>query len=260
MTSQAGNPPDPVSLTVTDNIGVVRIDNPPVNALDEATYLALAERFTEVNTLPDVRAAVLTAAGTRAFCAGTDVRDFGVVHHDDPGWQDRHSERARRAFFAIYNCRVPVVGAVQATAVGAGIPLVASCDVVVAADSAKFGLPEIDVGVLGGARHLSRLVPQQYVRWMMYTGRRITAHQLQAFGSVLRVVPADEVLGEALAVAREIAEKIPRGIQLAKEGLNHLELCDLDLERGYMYEQTLTRQLKNDPQAIGAAKEFLQKR
>src|SRR3546814_162933 len=99
------------------------------------------------------------------------------------------------AFAAVYDCAVPVVAAVNGFCLGGGIGLVGNADVIVAADDATFGLPEVDRGALGAATHLSRLVPQHKMRAMVYTSAVATAQELQHFGSVLRVVPQAELQG-----------------------------------------------------------------
>lgn len=248
----------PVTLEIEDHIALVRFRNPPVNALTEAIYLQLTEIFQRLSYAPgNARAIVLTSEGTRAFSAGSDVKELGVKNLNDPTWQERHSALVRQTFSAVYHCRLPVIAAVQATAVGGGVVLAASCDLVVASDEALIALGEIEVGVLGGAAHLRRMMPQHAVRLMTYTGRRIRLAELYEYGSVAKVAKADQVVEEAKTIARQIAAKSPVAVQLAKEGLNHVEIHNLDAERGYFYEQSLTRQLAAHPDALHAAKSFL---
>jgi enoyl-CoA hydratase len=239
-------------------VRVVTVDNPPVNALDKAAYQDLLQAFEEISVSPDVRAVVLTAAGRRAFCAGTDIRDFGHQHLDEPLEPIRHSKLVKSVFDAIWDCPVPVVACVNGPAMGAGVGLASACDVIIAADDAVLALPEINVGVLGGARALARLVPPQRVRLMMYTGRRIPFADLVPYGSVLATVPADDLLKTGLELATEIAGKSPTAIRLAKKGLNHLEVADLSPSDGYKYEQSLTEQLAHHPDAARAAAAFFE--
>lgn len=200
---------------------------------------------------------MLTATGSRAFCAGTDVRDFGNQHLDDPVWSLRHSRLVRTVFEAIYACPIPVIACVNGPTLGAGVGLVACCDAIIAAEGAVIGLPEINVGVLGGARFLHRLVPQQLTRVLMYTGRRIPFSELVTHGSVLAVVPGDDLLATGLELGREIAEKSPTAVRMAKRGLNHLERADLSIFEGYRYEQSLTEELAHHPDAAAAVGAFL---
>lgn len=249
-----------LSVTIEGHVAVVTLDRPPVNALSDATYAALIETFEGLGADESVHAVVLRSTGTRAFCAGTDINDFSLRHTDDPSWHERHSRLVRDAFMAIYRCTVPVIAAVQSVAVGAGIGVLASCDVVLAAESASFGLPEIDRGVLGGARHLRRMVSEGTMRYMAFTGERLGARDFAAQGGAYRVVPDDQLDEVALAAARTIAEKSPVAVRLLKSGLNHIELCDLDLVEGYRYEQTLTGSIANHPFSQEAAAAFFEKR
>lgn len=136
---------------------------------------------------------------------------------------------------------MPVIAAVHGFCLGGGIGLVGNADVIVAADDATFGLPEVDRGALGAATHLARLVPQHKMRAMVYTSATATAAELHHYGSVLRVVPRDELLATAREVAAEIAEKSPTVIRAAKESLNGID--PVDVKRSYRFEQGFTFEL-----------------
>ncbi|WP_432843463.1 enoyl-CoA hydratase family protein [Dactylosporangium sp. CA-092794] len=225
---------------VIDERGVAEIvmNNPPVNALPVRGWFDLAEALRAAGADPAVRAVVLRAEG-RGFNAGVDIkelqaaRDFGALVGVNRG--------CAAAFAAVYDCPVPVVAAVQGFCLGGGIGLCGNADVIVAADDATFGLPEVDRGALGAATHLSRLVPQHKMRAMMYTSATATAAELHAYGSVLRVVPRAELRGAALAVAHDIAAKDPAVIRAAKESLNGID--PWDPKRSYRYEQGYTFEL-----------------
>jgi enoyl-CoA hydratase len=141
----------------------------------------------------------------------------------------------------VYECAVPVVAAVQGFCLGGGIGLVGNADVIVAADDATFGLPEVDRGALGAATHLARLVPPHLMRTLYFTGRTITATDLLPHGSVLEVVPRDQLDEAALKVAGEIAAKDTRVIRAAKEALNGID--GQDVRRSYRFEQGFTFEL-----------------
>ena len=237
-----------------DGVTQVLIDRPPVNAMNEAAYVGLGECFEELSFDAGTRAIVLSASGDRAFVAGTDVRDFANQHQDDPAWAGRHARKAHAAFHAIFRCSKPVIAAVRSATLGSGIGIVASCDAVLATPGARFGLPEIDVGVLGGANFLMRLVSPQQARIMQYTGRRLTAVEMAPYGAVQVVEDPEKA---ALELAGEIASKSPTAITLAKEGFNHLELGRLSLFEGYTYEQTLTERLSTTKEANEASSAFL---
>jgi enoyl-CoA hydratase len=145
------------------------------------------------------------------------------------------------AFAAVYECAVPVIAAVHGFCLGGGVGLAGNADIVLAADDATFGLPEVDRGALGAATHLSRLVPQQLMRAMVYTCRTATARQLHDFGSVLDVVPPQDLRAAALELAGQIAAKNPAVIALAKQSLNGID--PVDVRRSYRYEQGFTFEL-----------------
>ena len=145
------------------------------------------------------------------------------------------------AFAAVYDCKVPVIAAVHGYCLGGGIGLVGNADVIVASDDATFGLPEVDRGALGAATHLSRLVPQHKMRAMVYTSATASAEELHAFGSVLQVVPRDDLRAAVLEVAATIAAKSPTVIRAAKESLNGID--PWDVKRSYRYEQGFTFEL-----------------
>ncbi len=138
---------------VDGRIALVTLDFPPVNALTPEAFLDITAVFDSFVARPDVRACVLTAEGERAFCAGVDVRSR-LPDGETQASPGAHYRRARETFNAIYESAVPVIGAINGPALGAGLAIAASCDYLVASERASFGLPEIDVGLLGGARHL----------------------------------------------------------------------------------------------------------
>lgn len=219
-------------------IAEVVMDNPPVNALTVAGWFDLAHIVRALGDDQAVRVVVLRAEG-RGFNAGVDIKEMQATegHHALIG----ANRGCYEAFAAIYECKVPVVAAVNGFCLGGGIGLVGNADIIVAADDATFGLPEVDRGALGAATHLSRLVPQHKMRAMVYTSATATAAELHAFGSVLRVVPQAELRDAAIEVAESIAAKSPTVIRAAKESLNGIDLWDV--KRSYRFEQGFTFEL-----------------
>ena len=223
-----------------DDRGVAEVvmDNPPVNALTVAGWFELADTITSLGRDPDVRVVVLRAEG-RGFNAGVDIKEMQATEgHDALIGANRG---CFAAFAAVYDCAVPVVAAVHGYCLGGGVGLVGNADIVVASDDATFGLPEVDRGALGAATHLARLVPQHRMRALVYTAATVTAQELHAYGSVLRVVPRDALRDAAMDVAGEIAAKSPSVIRAAKESLNGIDLWDV--KRSYRYEQGFTFEL-----------------
>ena len=226
------------STALDDGIVEVVVDHPPVNALPVAGWFALAEAITAAGQDPQTRVVVLRAEG-RGFNAGVDIKEF----QRDSGFTALigANRGCYAAFAAVYDCPVPVVTAVQGFCLGGGIGLAGNSDVVVASEDATFGLPEVDRGALGAATHLSRLVPQHRMRAMVYTSATATAAELHDYGSVLRVVPKEQLRDAALEVAAQIAAKDPTVIRAAKESLNGID--PMDVHRSYRFEQGFTFEL-----------------
>jgi enoyl-CoA hydratase len=223
-----------------DDRGVAEIvmDCPPVNALTVAEWFELANIVTACGANPQVRAVVLRAEG-RGFNAGVDIKEMQNTTGFDA--LIGANKGCFAAFAAVYDCPVPVISAVAGFCVGGGIGLVGNSDIIVASDDAFFGLPEVDRGALGAATHLARLVPQHKMRAMVYTSATATAAELLAFGSVLQVVPRDELRAAAFDIAHNIADKHPTVIRAAKESLNGIDLWDV--KRSYRFEQGFTFEL-----------------
>ena len=219
-------------------IAEVVMDNPPVNALTVAGWFDLAATIRSLGEDPAVRVVVLRAEG-RGFNAGVDIKEMQATE----GFEALvgANRGCFEAFAAVYECKVPVIAAVHGFCLGGGIGLVGNADVIVASDDATFGLPEVDRGALGAATHLARLVPQHKMRAMVYTAATATAAELAAFGSVLKVVPRDELRAAAMEVAGEVAAKSPTVIRAAKESLNGIDLWDV--KRSYRFEQGFTFEL-----------------
>jgi len=225
-----------------DGVATITMSRPPVNAVDLLMYREMHDLFADIDRIGDgVRAVVLTGEG-KHFCAGNDLEDFASMDRDNVRERMYH---VREAFFAIQECAVPVIGAVAGAALGTGLALAASCDFVVAAEDASFGLPELSVGVHGGARHLGRMVRQPLVRWMYFTGQRLSAADMHAVGAVVRVVPRPELLAAAQSEASRIAAFSPTAVRMGKQGLNDIEFADI--RTGYEHEQGLTARMMAHP-------------
>jgi enoyl-CoA hydratase len=227
-----------VEVRAADGIAEVIIDFPPVNALPARGWEDLAAAVTAAGTDPGTSAVILAAEG-RGFCAGVDIKEMQRTGGHEALLGANRGCFA--AFAAVYDCPVPVIAAVHGFCLGGGVGLAGSADIVLAAEDATFGLPEVDRGALGAATHLARLVPQPLVRAMVYTCRTVTARQLLAFGTVLEVVPPGELREAARRLAEEIAAKDPAVIRLAKQSLNGID--PVDVKRSYRYEQGFTYEL-----------------
>ena len=244
-----------IKVEVADDIAVVTMDHPPVNAQNAAFNVEMAWVFDSLSDRRDVRVVVLTGAG-KVFSAGADLK--ARPDKSKPGERWQHNRRARESYHAVMECTKPVIAAINGAALGAGLAVAASCDILFAADEATLGLPEIDVGLLGGGKHTQRLFPHSLRRRMMLTGYRVPGPELYRLGIVEACVPRAQLMDRALEVARQIASKSPAAIRLAKRTLNTIE--DMTLRDGYRYEQNMTTELGDHPDSAEAQAAFREKR
>lgn len=227
---------------------VVTIDNPPANAMKLSMFRELRDLFLNVREdHVDARCILLTGEG-KIFCAGADTRELAARTTE---MQLARSEISRSCFDAIRRCALPVIGAVNGAAVGAGVVLAASCDIVLASENAHFSLTEVLIGALGGTRHTARLVPNKLMRYMALTGQRVGAETIERFGGILEVTSREALLERALLIAGQIAALSPYGVQLMKESINLTE--ELPVTEGYRIEQLYTTIASNLPDAHEAA-------
>ena len=245
-----------VKCQIADHIAVVTMDRPPVNAQNAQMHTDLALVFDTISERADIRVAVLTGAG-KCFSAGADIK-ARVGQERQPGEAWQHNRRAREAFHAIVECEKPVIAAINGPALGAGLAVAASCDILLAAEEATLGLPEINVGLMGGGRHAMRLFGHSRTRRMMFTGLRVDGKELYRLGVVEACVPAAALMDSAMEIAREIASKSPIAMRLAKHSLN--TIADMSLRDGYRFEQNMTVELGKTADSKEAMRAFVEKR
>ena len=162
---------------VEDGIAVVTIDNPPVNAHSNAVLDLLMSTFDAISDRPEVRVVVLTAGAGKIFCAGVDMKEL-ASQKQQVGAHWQLSRRAREAYHSIMECQKPVIAAINGPAMGGGLGIAASCDILIASEAGFLCLPEIGVGLLGGGRHAQRLFGHSRLRRMMLTGMRVYGPEL----------------------------------------------------------------------------------
>jgi enoyl-CoA hydratase len=239
--------------TIENGIAEMVLNHPPVNAFDSHGWFAIAKELNTLGRNDDVRVIIVRAEG-KGFCAGVDIKelaaDGGKIVDVNKGNYD--------TFKAVHLNPKPVIVAVHGFVLGGGIGITGAADVVVASECARFGVPEVDRGAMGGGAHLQRLFPVQKVRYMYYTGEFIDAKEAYRFGSIERVVPKEQLRETALEIARKIAAKSPRMIQLAKEALTGVE--DGNLEDKYRWEQGFTYEAYTSKDSQEARDAFVEKR
>ncbi len=243
----------PFTTTVSEGIAELVFDHPPVNAFDSNGWAAIAAEIEALGQDDAVRVIIIAAEG-RGFCAGVDIKelaaDRNVIVKVNKGNYD--------TFKAVHRNPKPVIVAVHGFVLGGGIGISGAADIVVASECARFGVPEVDRGAMGGGAHLQRLFPVQKVRYMYFTGEMIDAQEAYRLGAIERVVPREQLRATAREIAAKIAAKSPAMIRLAKEALNGIE--DGNLEDKYRSEQGFTLEAYTIKDSQEARDAFVQKR
>lgn len=223
-----------VHLEVAEGVGTIRLDRPPMNALDTATQDRLKELAEEAANRADVRAVVLYG-GEKVFAAGADIKEMQAMDH---AAMVVRSRALQDSFTAVARIPKPVVAAVTGYALGGGCELALCADYRIAAEDAKLGQPEILLGLIpgaGGTQRLSRLVGPSKAKDLIFTGRMVKADEALALGLVDRVVPADEVYARAHEWAAKLAQGPAIALRAAKEAID--TGLETDIETGLAVER-----------------------
>ncbi|MER7984575.1 enoyl-CoA hydratase-related protein [Streptomyces noursei] len=224
-----------VQLEVADGVGTIRLDRPPMNALDVATQDRLRALAEEASRRDDVRAVVLWG-GEKVFAAGADIKEMQAMDH---AAMVLRSKELQDSFTAVARIPKPVVAAVTGYALGGGCELALCADFRIAAENAKLGQPEILLGLIpgaGGTQRLARLVGPSKAKDLIFTGRHVKAAEALAIGLVDRVVPADEVYAQAHAWAARLAAGPALALRAAKESVD--AGLEADIDTGLTIERT----------------------
>lgn len=229
---------DILLLEKGDGLAVITINNPKaLNALTIATLEALAGQFGKLEHDSTVRAVLLTGAGDKAFVAGGDIRYLESL---TPEGARNFALLAQQVFARIENFPKPVIAVINGYALGGGCELAMACDLRIAAETARFGQPEVKLGIIpgfAGTQRLARLVGKGRAKELIFTGEMIDALEAWRIGLVNRVVPAERLLAEAKSLAAKMTDKSASAIRLAKDAIeNGLEM---DFDRAARYEADL---------------------
>ncbi len=243
-------------FALADGVATITLDRPPVNAQNRRLREELTWLFDACSDREDVRAVVLTGAGA-SFSAGADIKErVGLVQ--GPGDYIRHNRLTREFFYAPMDCLKPVICAANGPAIGAGFALMLACDILLAAEECWVQMPEIDVGLAGGAKFLSEHFSRSKARMMFFTGRRVPAVELHRLGLIEQVLPRAALLDAATELAREIATKSPLAVREAKRAFAVVE--SMPYRDAYRFEQTITEALSQSDDAREAQRAFVEKR
>jgi enoyl-CoA hydratase len=246
-----------IIVEIEDDIALVRLNRPDaLNALNAKLLGELAEALAALDRDDRVRCIILTGS-EKAFAAGADIKEMSEKSFVDVFAADLFTPETE----AMLRVRKPIIAAVSGYALGGGCELAMMCDFIIAADTAKFGQPEINLGVMagiGGTQRLTRFVGKSKAMDMHLTGRFMDAAEAERSGLVSRVVPAKKLLDEAKAAARKIAEKSALTVKAVKESVNRS--YETTLREGVLFERRLFHALfATEDQKEGMAA-FLEKR
>ncbi|MCF3935214.1 enoyl-CoA hydratase-related protein [Acuticoccus sp. M5D2P5] len=213
---------DPVLVDVKDGIATVTLNNPPLNIVTLPMTAMLEETLDRLAADPDVHVMILTGAGDRGFCAGSDIKEFPDMQ--DPGViLERKLIRENRVYSKVDDFPKPTICAIKGLAMGGGLELAVCCDLLVVDEDVRLSLPEIKLGWFpgsGGPVRVTRRIGEGRAKEMMFIGEPINATTALAWGLVNRVVPKDRVIAEAELLAREIASRSNPALQCCKAAID----------------------------------------
>jgi enoyl-CoA hydratase len=237
---------------------LLTINNPPLNVLTDALLSELDIMVDEIIAKQDCRGLVVTGAGEKAFVAGADINQF---LHLDAKEGARLVEKGKRIFDKLAYAPFPVICAIKGLALGGGLELALACDIRIAEQKAKLGLPETGLAILpgyGGTQRLTQLIGPGRAKKMIFTGLALSAHEAYEWGVVEAVVPNGESVNEALALAEQIASKGPLAIAKAKQAIT--QGLDTTLAEGQAVETQCFAELCLTEDMLEGAKAFKEKR
>ena len=246
-----------IVVTTEEHVTTIRLNRPDaLNALNRELMGELAEAIDEASADTKVRCIILTGS-EKAFAAGADITEMADKSFVDVMSEDMFTRETE----TIERCRKPIIAAVAGYALGGGCEIAMMCDFIIAADTAKFGQPEINLGVvagIGGTQRLTRFVGKSKAMDMHLTGRFMDAEEAERSGLVSRVVPAKKLMEEATSAAHKIAEKSAIATMVVKESVNRS--YETTLREGVLFERRLFHALfSTEDQKEGMAA-FVEKR
>jgi len=255
-----GLSPSGDSVRTTWDKGVVTlvVDRPPVNALSSQLLLELREVFGAMSADPTLRCVILTGAGSRCFVAGADVREAATTAPQDAPVRTASGQALMNQLEAL---AVPVVVAINGLCLGGGCELAMAGDIRIAADHARFGQPEVKLGIIpgfGGTQRLPRLIGVGPALDLLLTGRDISAQEALRLGLVSRVVPLEDLASEAQTLARVIAGHAPQAVRAIKTAVRGGAQLPLDIALGL--ESQLSAAVRLTPDAREGLQAFVEKR
>ncbi len=247
-----------VQLSREERLAIVTINNPPVNALHAGVISSLKECVESLSLEADLGAVIITGAGDKAFIAGADISEFPSLCGEEG---EKLSRKGQLVFQQVADLPVPVIAAINGFALGGGLELALACDIRVASENARMGLPEVSLAVMpgyGGTQRLPRVIPLGKAKELIFSGEMIPAPEALRIGLVEYVVPAGEALTKAKQIASTILKRGPVAVRAAKQAVNRG--LELTLDEGLKYEATMFRKLFDTEDKNEGARAFLEKR
>ncbi len=245
----------------SNHTGVLTINRPEsLNALNQELMSELKQALTKIDEMPfsQLRVLIITGAGEKAFVAGADIKEMSDLSSEQAQVFAERGQEVQRIFETL---RIPVIAAVNGFALGGGCELALACDFIYASENAKFGLPEVSLGLIpgfGGTVRLSRVVGLAKAREMIMTGEMISATEALSLGLVSKVLPKTELLSHAEKTAELIASRGPLAIAAAKSSIN--QAFDLSIDQGMQLEAENFADLFESQDVREGTKAFVEKR
>lgn len=249
-----------ILLEKKDHIATVTVNKPKIlNAIDLPTILELQAAFNDVKNDPNIRVLVITGAGEKAFIAGGDIADLNsrdAVRH-----RNEFASLIHQTFNILAEMEKPVIAAINGYALGGGTELLLACDIRIASDNAKFGVPEINLGIFpgaGGTQRLSRQIPLCKAKELLFTGDMISAEEAERLGLINKVVPQNKLKEAVNEMAQKLASKAPISLGLLKTVVN--KGVNTDLTAGLELEKNMVSLTLDTKDAHEGMRAFLEKR
>jgi len=244
---------------IQDDIALITFNRPKaLNALNDALIGELSDCLDDIAGNEDIKVLILTGAGEKAFVAGADISELATFN---PLQAKLFSEKGQAAIFRLEALSIPVIAAVNGFALGGGTEIALACDFIYASENAKFGLPEITLGIIpgfGGTQRLPRLIGQNAAKELIFTGKMISAEEAQTLGLVNRVCPADTLMDQVRKTAQTIASRGRVSLRAAKQAVNRG--MNVDIVTGCQIEVEAFSLCMSSPDAKEGTTAFLEKR
>ncbi len=225
-----------ILLEVQNNIATITLNRPEAaNAFSKNMLHNLKEILSEIKYDQNIRTVIITGAGEKVFCAGADLKERSTMSQVEV---KQTVSLIRQVVNDVEQLPMPVIAAINGAAFGGGLELALACDIRVAADTAKVGLTETSLAIIpgaGGTQRLTRLIGIGKAKELIYTARRVNAHEAKELGIIEHVIPVEELLNKAIQIAERIAENGPIAVNQAKIAINRG--IEVDLQTGLQIEQ-----------------------